>query len=48
MEKVDKPMLTTGLVIFCSLLETELHQNENEFFLSLAIEEIDKKIIMKI
>ena len=30
--KVDKPTLTMDSFIFCSLLETELHQNENEFF----------------
>ena len=32
---------------FRSLLETQLHLNENEFFLSSAIEEIDK-IMMKL
>ena len=37
-EKVDKP-------IFRSILETELYLNENEFFLSLAIEEINKTMI---
>ena len=31
-EKMDKPTLTMDSVIFCSLLEKVLHQNENEFF----------------
>ena len=31
-KKLDKPTLTMDSVIFHSLLETELHQNENEFF----------------
>ena len=39
----SKPTLTTDLMIFPSLLTEELPQNENEFFVSSAIEEIDKK-----
>ena len=29
--KVDKPTLTTGSVIYCSLLEMELHKNLIKF-----------------
>ena len=44
--KVDQPTLTTDSVIFRSLSETELHQNETHFNSDEVLFPINNKILL--